>query len=61
MTRQQRRYRERELDKIAKGMAIIVGKKNKTIVDHNQFNFLKEKVERLRRTYNEDVNQTCEG
>ena len=56
MTRQQRRYRERELNKIAKGMAGIVGKKNKTIVDDNQFNFLKAKVERLRRTDHEDVN-----
>ena len=61
MTRQQRRYRERELNKIAKGMAGIVGKKNKTIVDDNQFNFLKEKAERLRRTDYEDVNQACEG
>ena len=56
MTRQQRRYRERELNKIAKGMALIVNKKNKTIVDDNEFNFLKEKAQRLRRKDHEDVN-----
>ena len=56
MTRQQRRYRERELNEVAKGMTLLVNKENKTIVDDNQFNFLKEKAERLRRSYNEDAN-----
>ena len=56
MTRQQRRYRERELHKIAKGMAAIVGKKNKTVVVDNQFNFLKEKADRFRRWDSENIN-----
>ena len=48
MTRQQRRYRDRELNKIAKGMAYIVAKKYPTIVDHNHFEFLKTKAMRLK-------------
>ena len=48
MTRQQRRYRDRELNKIAKGMAYIVAKKYPTLVDHNHFEFLKTKALRLK-------------
>ena len=47
MTRQQRRYRERELDKCARGMAYIVKKKQPDLVDHNQFEFLKAKADRI--------------
>ena len=47
MTRQQRRYRDRELNKIAKGMAIIASKERPNLVDHNHFEFLKSKALRL--------------
>lgn len=47
MTRQQRRHRERELNKVAKGMAIIASKERPNLVDHNHFEFLKTKALRL--------------
>ena len=53
MTRQQRRYLDRELSKCAKGMAHIAMKKNIDIVDHNHREFLRHKAERLRRSRNE--------
>ena len=47
MTRQQRRYREREINKCARGMAYITKKKHPNLVDHNEFEFLKAKANRL--------------
>ena len=47
MTRQQKRQREREINKCARGMAYITKKKHKTIVDDNEFQFLKAKVNRI--------------
>ena len=47
MTRQQRRFREREINRCAKGMARITMKEHKTIVDDNEFQFLKAKANRL--------------
>ena len=47
MTRQQRRYRERELNKCAKGMAFITKKERPDMVDHNHFEFLKSKANRI--------------
>lgn len=59
MTRQQRRYRERELNKVAKGMAIIASKERPNLVDHNHFEFLRAKAERLKGVDNgTDISET---
>lgn len=53
MTRQQRRYLDRETMKCAEGIARITMKKNIDIVDHNHKNFLSDKAARIRRLKNE--------
>ena len=53
MTRQQRRYLDRETMKCAEGIARITMKKNIDMVDHNHREFLKDKAMRLRRAKHE--------
>lgn len=53
MTRQQRRYLDRETMKCAQGLARITMKKHIDLVDHNHREFLKDKAVRLRRLKNE--------
>ena len=60
MTRQSRRYYNREIRKCLIGMAIITEDKNVDIVGHNQYEFLKYKAERLRRRYNADDVKTSQ-
>ena len=53
ISRQQRRYLEREMDKINKAGVALGLKENKTIVDANEFNFLKNKRARLWKQWSE--------
>ena len=52
MSRQSKRYYEREIRKCLLGMATITEDKNVDIVGHNQYEFLRYKAERLRERYN---------
>ena len=61
MTRQQRRYLDREMTKIAEGLARVTMKKDADVVDHNHIEFLKSKAVRIRRLNNESHSQTSEG
>ena len=54
MTRQQRRYLDRELTKCVRGMAHIGMKRDIDIVDHNHRQFLRQKAERIRSKMNEN-------
>lgn len=58
MTRQQRRYLERETMKCAEGIARITMKRDIDIVDHNHKEFLSQKAQRIRRLKHEDNGQT---
>ena len=57
MTRQQRRYLERETMKCAEGIARITMKRDIDIVDHNHKEFLSQKAQRIRRLKHEDNGQ----
>ena len=52
MTRQQKRYYDREIRKCALGMQAITEMKNPDLVNHNQYEFLRYKAERLKERYN---------